>query len=353
MLSALTRMQALLLVVLLTALAAWSLTIRPVPVDDSAPKADYSDVRLYHDMALRITAGSGYYAAAASLQREHGFPTRPFVTVRLPTLVMTAVWFGWGTVRAVLIGLLFMAVLLWLRALDGIAANGERIAAALLVLAGGAMVENPGLVTQHELWAGILLTIALALRVRGNWAGAVLAAGAALAIRELALPFVLLAAVFALLDRRWRELVAWAALVLLFGVGLVFHAHAVMTHVLPGDLASQGWSELRGPCAPLRDIADVTLLTVVPPPLVYLLALLPLYGWLAAPTRLARFAVPLFAGYMALLALFAREQNFYWAIMLLPAYLAGYAFLPRLARDLARALLGRQEAGLARRQAGL
>ena len=353
MLSALTRIQALLLAVLLLALAAWSLTIRPVPVDETARRADYSDVRLYHDMAQRIAAGTDYYAAATGLQREHGFPTRPFVTVRLPTLVMAAVWLGWGTLRAVLIGLLFAAVLLWLRELDGLAATGERIAAGLLVLAGGAMVENPGLVTQHELWAGILLTIALAIRVKGNWAGAVLMAAAALAIRELALPFVLLAALFALADRRWRELAAWTGLALLFALGLALHAHAVAAHVLPGDLASEGWSEHRGFGAPLRDIANVTLLTLVPAPLVYLLALLPLYGWLAAPMRLARFAVPLFTGYMVLLALFAREQNFYWAIMLLPAYLAGYAFLPRLARDLARGLLGRQEAGLARREAGL
>jgi hypothetical protein len=96
----------------------------------------------------------------------------------------------------------------------------------------------------------------------------------------------------------------------------------------------------------LRDLADVSLLTLLPLPLAWLGALLPLYGWLAAPKPLARFAVPLFAGYMALLALFAREQNFYWAIMLLPAYLAGLAFLPRLGRDLAHALLARRAGAL-------
>ena len=171
---------------------------------------------------------------------------------------------------------------------------------------------------------------------------AIAAAGLALAIRELALPFVLLAALFAVMERRWRELGGWLALVAAFGIGLALHAHAVAAHVLPGDLPSQGWEGLRGPGAPLRDIGDVTLLTVFPRPLVYVLALLPLFGWLAAPARTARFAVPLFAGYMALQALFAREQNFYWAIMILPAYLAGYAFLPRLVRDLAHALLARR-----------
>lgn len=346
MISVLTRVQALFVAVVLIALGAWALTIRPAPIAEPLPAADYSDVRLYQDMARRIGDGTGYYAAATGLQREHGFPTSPFVTVRLPTLVMAAVWFGWSTLRAVLFGLLLVAVVLWYRALDGLAARGEQIGAAVLVLAGGAMVENPGIVTQHELWAGTLLAIAFALRVRGNWILAIAAAGLALAIRELALPFALLAALFALADQRWRELGGWLALVMVFGVGLALHADAVAAHVLPGDLPSQGWDGMRGPAAPLRDIGDVTVLTVFAPPLVYLLALLPLFGWLAAPARIARFAVPLFVGYMALLALFAREQNFYWAIMIMPAYVAGYAFLPRLLRDLAHALLARRNPAL-------
>ncbi len=346
MISDLPRIPALLLAVLLVLLAAWSLSIGPAPAPPVGPAVDYSDVRLYQDMASRIAAGESYYRAATSLQRAHGFPTRPFVTVRLPTLVMAAVWLGWGTLRAVLAALLLLAVVLWYRALAGKVAPGEQIAAALLVLAGGAMVSNPGLVTQHELWAGILLTIALALRVRGNLVGAVLAAGLALAIRELALPFVLLAGLFALVEWRWRELAAWSVLAGLFALALALHAQAEMGEALPSDLPSQGWAEHRGPAAPLRDLADVSLLTLLPRPLAWLAALLPLYGWLAAPERLARFAVPLFVGYMALLALFAREQNFYWAIMLLPAYLAGLAFLPRLARDLAHALLARRAPAL-------
>lgn len=346
MLNALTRVQALCLMALLLLTAAWTLTIRPVPIEETAPTSDYSDVLLYQAMAQRIGAGVGYYEAATALQREHGFPTRPFVTVRPPTLVMAAVWLGWGTLRAILFGLLLLAVVAWYRALGPLTRPGERVGAATLVLVGGAMVENPGLVTQHELWAGILLAISLALRVRGNWPGAVAAAGVALAIRELALPFALLAALFALAERNWRELGGWLALVAAFGAGMALHAEAVAAHALPGDLPSQGWDTMRGLAAPLRDIGDVSVLTLVPPPLVYLLAVLPLFGWLAAPGRIARFAVPLFTGYMALLAIFAREQNFYWAIMVMPTYLAGYAFLPRLGRDLAHALLAGRKAAL-------
>jgi len=339
MLRSLTRFQATLLLLLLAALLGWSMTVHEPPPVAGGPAQDYSDLRLYLDTTTRVEQGEGYYAAITALQRAHGFPTHPFPTVRLPTLVMAGAWFGWPALRLVLGALLAGTAWLWLRALRPLCTPGEAAGAVILVILGGAMVATPTFVDQHELWAGILLAAAMALRLEGRWPLALLCAALALAIRELALPFVLLALASALWERRWREAAGWAALVAAFAVAVAFHASAVAAHVQPGDLPSQGWNALRGPGAALRDIGDVTLLTLVPPPLRYLLALLPLMGWLAAPGPLARFGLPLFAGYMAMLALFAREQNFYWAIMLLPAYLAGFAFLPRLAKDLGRKLL--------------
>ena len=346
MLRALPRTRALLLLAMLGALLAWSLSLHAPPVPPAGPAQDYSDLRLYQDVAGRVAAGESYYAATTSLQRAHGFPTHPFPTVRLPTLVFAAALLGWSTLRLVLAALLAAAVVQWMRALDGIASPRERVAALGFLLAGAAMVASPALVGQHELWAGVLLASAFALRLRGNWRAAVTAAAFALAVRELALPFVLLALAFALAERRRAEAVAWGALVVLFGAAIVLHAGAVAAHVRPGDLPSQGWTALRGPGAALRDLGDVSLLTLTPPPLRYALALLPLFGWLAAPAPLARFGLPLFAGYMAMLALFAREQNFYWAIMLLPGYFIGFAFLPRMLKDLAHALLAGRRAAL-------
>jgi len=346
MLRTLTRFQAILLLLVLAALLGWSLTVHAPPPVAGGPAQDYSDLRLYQDTAARVAHGEGYYAAITGLQRTHGFPTHPFPTVRLPTLVMAGAWLGWPALRIVLGVLLAGAAFLWLRALRPLCTPAEAAGAVVWVALGGAMVASPTFIDQHELWAGILLASAMALRLEGRWPLALLCAGLALAIRELALPFVLLALAFALWERRWREAAGWAALIAAFAVAIAFHATAVAAHVEPGDLPSQGWNALRGPGAALRDLGDVTLLTLAPPPLRYFLALLPLMGWLAAPAPLARFGLPLFAGYMALLALFAREQNFYWAIMLLPAYLAGFAFLPRLVKDLAHALLAGRRAAL-------
>lgn len=258
--------------------------------------------------------------------------------MRLPTLTWAAVAIGWEALRGVLAGLLLLAVVLWYRKLSD-ASSGERIVAVILILLGGAMVTQPMLVSQHEMWAGVLLAIGLALRGTERWPLALLAAAAALAMREMALPFVLLALAFALWERRRPETLGWAVLVVAFGFALVFHAMAVNAAVLPSDASSQGWNGFRGPQAVLQDLVDTSLLNRLPGPLAYPLTLLSLLGWAAVPLRQARFALLWFAGYALMLALFARTQNFYWAIVLLPSWLIGLAFLPRALGGMAHAML--------------
>ena len=72
------------------------------------------------------------------------------------------------------------------------------------------------------------------------------AAALALAIRELALPYILLMGALALCGRSWREAAAWAGVVLLFGFGLAWHAHEVAKVVLPSDPGSPGWTSFGG-----------------------------------------------------------------------------------------------------------
>ncbi len=86
----------------------------------------------------------------------------------------------------------------------------------MLLLLGGAAAITPDAGLIHELMAGLLLTLALALYDPARWWPALLMAGLALAVRELALPFVLLWLAFALIERRWREAAGVAALLLVF-----------------------------------------------------------------------------------------------------------------------------------------
>ena len=77
----------------------------------------------------------------------------------------------------------------------------------------------------HEVWAGLLISLSLALRRPERFGLAVAAGLAAVLIRELAAPYLVVMAVTALAGRHWREAAAWALALLLFAAALAFHAH--------------------------------------------------------------------------------------------------------------------------------
>ena len=339
MLASLSRLQALVVLAGLVLLAALALTIHAEPGGTAITgSGTYSDVKLYVDIAQAVSGGEGYYHAATRLHRAHGFPTSPFVTVRLPTLAWIEAALGLKAAHLLLGALLAITALAWYAMLRPLGSAAERLGAPLLVLVGGAMVASANLVVTHELWAGVLVALATALLARGLWVPALLTVACALAIRELALPFVPIAAFWALRGGRKREAAGWIALFAAYAIALYLHKLAVTPFSLPGDALSQGWGGMRGPAAPLRDVVDVTLLNLLPPPLSYLVALLALTGFLGAPTPLARIALPWLGAVVVLLAGFARPVNFYWAILAVPMVTAGLAFVPRMARQLVEAL---------------
>lgn len=337
MLGTLTSLQARIWIIAIVLLGAWALTIQPSANSGGAAitgDGTYSDMRLYHDIGDAVASGEGYYHAAIRLHRAHGFPTRPFVTVRLPTLAWIEGTLGWPATRAVLRALVLLTALVWYAMLRPTTRAPERLAATLLIMTGGAMAASDTLMVSHELWAGTLVALASALLARGHVAAAMIAAACALAIRELAVPFALIGAYHAWRGGHRRALLAWLGLLVAYAGALMAHRAMVMPLSLPGDAASQGWDALRGPAAPLRDIVDVTVLNLLPQPWCYLAALLALVGFLGAPRPLALVALPWLCSIVILLAVFARPVNFYWAILIAPTILAGLAFLPRTAHML-------------------
>jgi hypothetical protein len=68
------------------------------------------------------------------------------------------------------------------------------------------------------------------------------------------------------------------------------------------------------------------------------LLVLSLFGWASVKTGWALRATLLLAGYMALLALFARPDTFYWALVPAPLAFIGLAFLPKALADLAQSV---------------
>lgn len=342
----LPRWAAAAVLVLLAAAMAWA-AVATAPVDRAerarsdqvearpAHSKGQGDLALYTRIADRVAAGEGYYPAAMDEHRTSNYPTRPFVAVRLPTLAWLQAAIGVGGVRYLEMGLVLACLLALNARLAGLVSLPERLAALVLMTLGGAAVSVPLAGLIHELWAGLWLTLALLIYRPDRWWPALLAAGAAIAVRELAVHFVLLWLAFALVQKRWREAAAVAGLLALFAVGMGLHWSAVEALRLPGDPASQGWDAFAGYALPLLALARLTGLLLLPVSVAAPVAVLPLLGWLGLGGRLGLFAALWFAGLATMIALFARPENFYWAQLGLPAYGIGLAFVPRALAELA------------------
>lgn len=340
MLERCNRAAAIVILALAALVTAWSLSLgEPAPLPQI--RADYSDFRLYSQIARKVEQGAGYYDAAIALQRAHAYPVRPFVTVRLPTLAAAQAFLGKSVLHYAAIGLLVALVLAWIIALKGRANTLEKAGSAFAILAGGAMMLSTGFVVMHDMWAGALLGLALACYATRAWPLALVCAALAIGVRELAVPFVLLAIAFSIADKRWRELAAWSILLVAFLVGMTLHANAVHAHLQPGDLGSPGWQGLIGPRLVIDGLNRLTLIKVLPLPLASLLFAIPLLGWLAVPGRQGLFATLFLAGMALMIALFGRANNFYWAQLLLPVWFVGLAFIPRSLSILVPKALGR------------
>lgn len=350
----LPRPAAVLILALLAAAMAWSAfssmpqgRANPSALAVSAPAQAFSSQRAKGDMALyarihqRMIEGEGYYVAAIGEQRASGYPTRPFVTVRLPTLARLQLVLGREGVRGLALVLAAAGILALNWRAVPLATTEERIFASAFLAAGGGAAFSPVAAYDHDFIAGLLLTLALLAWRPHRWWSALIAAGAALAVRELAAPFVLLWLAFALAQRRWHEAAAVAGVLAIFALGIAAHALAVDAARLPGDLASQGWSALEGYRVPLDGLSQLTGLRHLPPALAAPLAILPLIGWAGLGGRIGLFAALYFAGIATMMALFARPANYYWAELALPAYMVGFAFAPRALAELALRVAGR------------
>lgn len=352
----LPRLGALAVLIALVAALAWSTVAVPQmstgEVKAQATKAEHNgkkgigDYELYRRIFKRVDAGENYYTAAVTEQRANRYPVKPFVTVRLPTLAYLESLLGLPMLGHVLVGLLVVSIGLYLPLTQDRTGLAERVGGALALLAGGASLFARQAPLSHESVAGILLTLALfSYRTHTFWPSLILA-GMALAVRELALPFILLWLALAVVAGRWREAGWVAGIVGLFAIGLWLHSMGVVAVVVDGDRASPGWNAMAGPALPLMGFMRMTPLFLLPNWLAAPLALLPLVGWASLGGKRAGFACLSFAGFFLMMVLFARVENYYWVLMVLPAYAAGLAFAPRAIADLVAAARGKVARGV-------
>ena len=335
-----SRGPALLVVAVLVAMiafASWSPERAPAPKLRTS-QAQHSDLQLYRDIIENVRNGDSYYYAAAREQRAANYPLKPFYTVRLPTHATVYAALGEPVMIGVVWALCAALIGTWWILLKPILPLP--LLGASMVLIGGGLggLLQPMTGLFHESWAALLMALMISLRRPGRAWPALVAGGLALMVRELALPMVLAMGGLALIERRWREAAGWAAIVAIFSGYLALHAYWVGQVVQPQDPASPGWSGLLGVHFALKSVAKVTFGIRLPDALAASLLMLSLFGWASVRASWALRAFLLLLGYGAMLALFARADTFYWALIAAPLSFMGLVFLPKVVSDLAKAM---------------
>lgn len=342
----------LALIALFTLLAAAGTGLSPAPPADQAatgaPSAaaaaqDRTDLILYEDIAAGVAHGDNYYLAATRALRQGGYPVKPFVAVRLPTLAVVAA----AMPPALLLALLWIVGLLallawWDRFGEAFARPAPRLLATLLLGCGGVFLVSPELVMFHEAWAGLLIALALARWRPGRWVEPVALALAAALIRETAVPVLVVMGGMALLERRRGEALAWAGAIAVVALVLVLHAQAVAAFTRPLDPASEGWGDLGGFGFFAKAVAASSALGLAPAPLAAALVVLALAGWAAWDDPLALRVLAVLAVYALVIATLARTDTYYWAFLIAPLLPIGLAFVPDALASLWARILDRR-----------
>ncbi|MEP9403209.1 hypothetical protein [Sphingomonas sp. VNH70] len=321
-------------------LSAW---IVPGGGEAAAPVTGQTDLGLYAAIVGGIRSGGDYYSVAAQALRAGGYPLKPFLTFRLPTLAVVQATLPAVAMLALLAGVAAGVAIAWRARINAWFVGRPARWVALFLLAGGMVAfVQPGLVGFHEIWAGLLIAWSIALRSESRWIEAAAITLSAMLIRETAALHALAMLAAALIERRRRESLGWGAVLLVFVAILSLHARAAEMAAGPLDAVSPGWSGLHGPGLFADAMAKSTVLTLLPWWLGAPVAMLALTGWAAAPGGTGLRAALTFGGYALAVAALARADNFYWVLAAAPAFLVGLAFLPDGLRDLRARLLDRR-----------
>jgi len=334
----------LLVLALLVASIDWCLLS-----GETLPRLDLHDLGfslgdgiLYKRVAFRVGSGEDYYDVASEELSSGGYdrdslfhwrpPSYSWVFGRLPSET-------WA--RALLISgaaTCLVASFAVIGREDGWT-QGVAVATSLIVACGG-WFFRPEPAYFMELWVGVALSLAMLLQSKGRIAWAVVAAGVALGLRELALPFCVLWCAISWARGRYREASSWSGLILVFLVFLLHHHYQVGLR-FAGISASSGagWVTFGGTKFLLSCCRMAYPLMILPGWVTAIyapIALLGLFGW---PSRTARFFQSSLATYLLLFALVGKPINFYWGWIITPWLAMGAAWSPLAMRDLIRATL--------------
>ena len=292
---------------------------------DAASAPNAGDIALYKRIIAHVQGGESYYTAAIRELRENNYPLRPFVVVRPPVLAVALAAISDEMVRrALLCVLAAVTFLAWAWRLRAVVSSPVLYALSLTILATGIA---PAIVPQawplHEVWAGLLIALSLAVRRPNAWIVAVILGVAAAIIRELAAAYLLAMIVMAFKDGWRKEAAAWALGLLIFAAALAVHAHEVNALVTAADPASPSWLHIGGWPFVLQTAQWNLLLEAAPRWLGVIVVPLALAGLTGRRDDLGQRVMLVVFGYVAAFVFVGRDNNSYWGLMIAPLWPLG------------------------------
>jgi hypothetical protein len=310
------------------------------PSKSAVARDGQGDQALYMRIIDDVAAGQSYYSAVVAEHRRGHYPLKPAVAVRGPLLATVMAALQNDILRTLSLRILVIAVLaawVWrLRALFGWT-RFTRFA-TLPLICGVLPALVAGAYSFHEVWAGALIALSLAVHNPQRWWPSVVIGFLALALRELSLVYLVVMGSMALVEGRRREVLAWGVAIIAFFCIFAIHAHLLAPHLQVGDAASSGWLAFGGWPFVLSTIKWNAVLVIAPHWLVCIalpFMLLGLAGW---PGPLgARLALTAFGYTLAFLAA-GRPDNSYWGLIVAPLMTLGFLMAPGSVMDVLRAL---------------
>jgi hypothetical protein len=302
-----------------------------------------NDSELFVRVVDHMRDGESYYSATVREQRALKYPLRPVFTVRLPTLAWGMAALPNSSLRALAVQALAVASFAaWLWRLRAHVRTPVSFALATLVMgAAHAPAFIPFGYTIHELWAGLLISLSLALWRPSCWTPSLLVGLAALAVRELAAAYFLAMGVLAWRDRRRGEAAAWLAGVVFLAAAILVHGEVLQPFLNSGDRASPGWLGLHGWRFVLLQMKWNLLLMTTPDWAAAVLAPLALLGLAVATGSLADRVLLVVAGYIGAFLIVGRPDNAYWGLIIAPLWPLGLYRSVAALRDVVKRAAGR------------
>ena len=285
-----------------------------------SPDRGPGDVALYRSEIARMRQGESYYNAAAAELRSRGYPTHSLFNWRTPLpvwLLARVPGIEWGN------ALLGAVALMLLLSSFSLLADDSGLKSALLssVLLTGALLPCilGELVVMSELWAGVLVALSAVLFGLGRRNAGMASGLAALFLRELAAPYILVCLVLSAHERRWRELGLWFAGLAAYGLFFTCHVSQVVPRILPDDRAHAGSWLCFGGAGFLISTAQMNaFLLLLPQWITAIYLAMALVGCATWNTPAGRLVVWTTLMYCVAFSIAGHDFNQYWGSMIAP-----------------------------------